>query len=170
MSHSEAMNGGFAIMFAGASLITSFFLPAEIPVLLLVLAYPSAIYAVGLMVGNNDGWYGDAIRFFVILMCVTILVFAAIYWRYGLVSNGAEVEITIMESLYFSVTTWTTLGYGDFAPIARIRHITSIQAILGYIGLGLWVGLMSGFMNNLTLMRQEINEHNSKLFESNDSE
>jgi len=170
MGHSEALNGGFSTMFASASLVTSFFLPAEIPVLLLLLTYPLALYAVGLMIGNSHGQYNSAFTYFGILMALTILIFAIIYWRYGLISNGKHVDISIMEAFYFSVTTWTTLGYGDFSPIPRIKHISSIQAILGYIGLGLWVALMNGFIGNLSQMRQEINEHNRKLFKKIDNE
>jgi hypothetical protein len=43
--------------------------------------------------------------------------------------------------LYFSIVTWTTLGYGDFTPPAAIRMIAAIQAMLGYIFLGILVGL-----------------------------
>ncbi|GAA6136814.1 hypothetical protein NBRC116583_05610 [Arenicella sp. 4NH20-0111] len=170
MSHSEAMNGGFGMMFAIASFITSFILPAEISVILLIIAYPMFITTVGLMIGNNDGWYGEAISFFVMLIVATVAIFAVIYWRYGLLANGEHIDISILESIYFSITTWTTLGYGDFAPIPRIRHITSIQAIMGYVGLGLWVGLMSGYINNLNRLRSEINEHNAKLFKSIEDE
>lgn len=38
---------------------------------------------------------------------------------------------SILTPLYFSVTTFTTLGYGDFAPTGWLRGVASIQAALG---------------------------------------
>lgn len=150
-------------MLAGGAVITSFFLPAEIPVLLLVLSFPTAIYTIGLMSGNEGGRYESSLSFFWKLFLVTFVVFSVIYWRYGLIHQDELIQITVLEAAYFSVTTLTTLGYGDFAPPSRIRHITSIQAILGYVSLGLWIGLISKIISELDTMRQEINAHNREL-------
>jgi predicted neutral ceramidase superfamily lipid hydrolase len=161
--HSEALNGGFTILLAGVAVITSFFLPAEISVLLLVLSYPTAIYTIGLMAGNEGGRYKSALSFFWKLFIVTFVVFSVVYWRYGLMHQGEHIQISVLEAAYFSVTTLTTLGYGDFAPPPRIRHITSIQAIVGYVSLGLWIGLISKLIDELDAMRREINDHNRNL-------
>jgi hypothetical protein len=40
---------------------------------------------------------------------------------------------------YFSVVTWTTLGYGDFRPTAALRLIAASEAILGYFAMALFV-------------------------------
>jgi len=164
MSHtSEGLNGGFTFFFILGSFITSFIFPAELSVLLLILSYTTAIYTVALMTGNQNDSYGDALYFYLILIIATVAIFASIYWQYGLISNGEKVDITIMKSIYFSITTWTTLGYGDFSPTPRIRHITSIQAILGYVGLGLWVSLITSFMNQLQRKTRQIRKHNERI-------
>jgi hypothetical protein len=163
MSTSEALNAGFTIMLIVASLVLSFILPAEISVFLLILSYSTAIYAAGKMIGNDDLEYTRAFYFFFVVVVCTILIFTIIYWRYGLLTDGEQADISIFTALYFSITTWTTLGYGDFAPIPRIRHITSAQAILGYIGLGMLVVLLNGVMTTLANMRMEIREHNRRL-------
>lgn len=164
MSHtSEGLNGGFTFFLILGSLITSFIFPAELSVLLLILSYATALYTVALMTGNQNDSYGDALYFYLILIIATVAIFASIYWQHGLISNGEKVDITIMESIYFSITTWTTLGYGDFSPIPRIRHITSIQAILGYVGLGLWVYLITSFMNQLQRRTRKIRKHNERI-------
>jgi prepilin signal peptidase PulO-like enzyme (type II secretory pathway) len=41
---------------------------------------------------------------------------------------------------YFSLVTWTTLGYGDFRPTAALRLIAGSEAILGYFSMALFVG------------------------------
>ena len=167
---SEALNGGLTIMLVGGALITSFFLPAEVPIFLLVLSYPTAIYTVGLMAGNEGGNYDKALSLFWKIFLITILVFSIVYWRYGLIHQNEHVKISFLEAAYFSVTTLTTLGYGDFAPIPRIRHITSVQAVLGYVSLGLWIGLINKKIGQLDAMRQKINVHNRKLMLETTSE
>jgi Ca2+/Na+ antiporter len=49
-------------------------------------------------------------------------------------------KITFGDSLYFSVVTITTLGYGDFSPISDLgKAIAAIEAFLGIILLGLFL-------------------------------
>ena len=72
-----------------------------------------------------------------------IIIFAGIYRGHGLLYSG-ELQSLLNDgesALYFSVVTWTTLGYGDFSPPADIRLIAAIQALLGYVFLGTSVGL-----------------------------
>jgi hypothetical protein len=38
---------------------------------------------------------------------------------------------TILDGIYFSFTTWTTLGYGDFVTAPSMRLATSIEALTG---------------------------------------
>ena len=46
---------------------------------------------------------------------------------------AASSVMTEGDYLYFSYTTYTTLGYGDILPLGHCRLLTSIQAITGYI-------------------------------------
>ncbi|MDJ1007519.1 MAG: potassium channel family protein [Paracoccaceae bacterium] len=57
-------------------------------------------------------------------------------------SEPVQIDRGLGSTLYFSIVTFTTLGYGDFQPVPRMRLIASIQAILGYAFLGLLVGLL----------------------------
>ena len=41
---------------------------------------------------------------------------------------------------YFSLVTWTTLGYGDFRPTSALRLVAASEAILGYFSMALFVG------------------------------
>ncbi|MFP6844710.1 MAG: potassium channel family protein [Thalassolituus sp.] len=143
--------------------VTSFFAWPEIVVIFVVLGYYFSFYVVAQSIGESEGWHHQALKFYCIILAVIIIVFAVLYWRYGLVQNGEKVDISFFTSIYFSITTWTTLGYGDFSPVERIRHITSVQAILGYVSLGILITLASGYMNNMATSRKEVREHNAKL-------
>ena len=68
-----------------------------------------------------------------------IMLFAGIYRSYALAENhspGPQI------ALYFSTVTWTTLGYGGYSPIENLRLRAAGQAVIGYIFLGLIVGLL----------------------------
>lgn len=44
---------------------------------------------------------------------------------------------TYEEAVYFTIVTFTTLGYGDYRPSPELRLMASLQALYGYISLGL---------------------------------
>lgn len=59
-----------------------------------------------------------------------IVIYAIIYFQseqLGSQFHGFD------EALYFSVTTWTTLGYGDITPPRNLKLITSAEALTGLI-------------------------------------
>jgi hypothetical protein len=78
-----------------------------------------------------------------------IFIFAGIYRGVGLVFDGKTVPLLNdwQSPLYFSVVTWTTLGYGDFSPSPELRMIVAIQALLGYVFFGLAVGLGTAILS-----------------------
>ena len=40
---------------------------------------------------------------------------------------------TIMDCVYFSFTTFTTLGFGDIEPVGNIRYLTGIESLTGLV-------------------------------------
>ena len=58
-----------------------------------------------------------------------------IYQFHGITNDG-----TGFDFLYFSAVTFSTLGYGDFAPLPAARPIAAIQALIGNLHLGMLVG------------------------------
>lgn len=57
-------------------------------------------------------------------------------------TQTAALDRSFVSSLYYSTVTFTTLGYGDFQPVVRLRPIAGIQALIGYGFLGMVVGLL----------------------------
>ncbi len=77
-----------------------------------------------------------------------IVLFAGIYRGYGLLGSSVPEKgfIEGSTSLYFSIVTWTTLGYGDYQPKTGIQLIATFQSALGYIFLGLAVAIIANMM------------------------
>lgn len=61
---------------------------------------------------------------------VTIFGFASIYKSEGLIQAGNITHKSI-DALYFSIVTWTTLGYGDLQPAESIKLLAALEALLG---------------------------------------
>jgi voltage-gated potassium channel len=76
---------------------------------------------------------------FFIFYSMNIIIFAGIYKTIGRLSTvhhfmveGIRRDLTFIESLYFSLVTLSTLGYGDIVPITNaIRLIVGIQTFFG---------------------------------------
>jgi len=96
----------------------------------------------------NEKWY-QMIFFVVLLLVYVSWFFAMIYSNPNLdgirSSVGANFNrITGMESWYYSVTTLTTLGYGDFYPVGNCRFVASIEMVTGFILMSVMAGLVAG--------------------------
>jgi hypothetical protein len=69
-----------------------------------------------------------------------------------------EIEVPTNDPwtcLYFSVVTWTTLGYGDIRPVGFARFIAGSEAIVGYFGMAALIGIFSNFFNRLDVRSKE---------------
>ncbi|MDE1148256.1 MAG: ion channel [Azospirillaceae bacterium] len=70
-----------------------------------------------------------------------VIIFAALYTvvdRYSPVSQfiiaGTPQKISLAESLYFSVVTLSTVGYGDIVPVgALVRVVVAAEVIVGML-------------------------------------
>jgi hypothetical protein len=78
--------------------------------------------------------------FFVFFL--TITMFAVIYsepiedsQNYFL-EFGKKTDLSFGDAFYFSVTTITTLGYGDITPVGVFRYIVIIEVLIGIIYAG----------------------------------
>lgn len=67
--------------------------------------------------------------------------FALIYAQKGLLSSQGQ-ELDWYDYIYFSLVTFTTLGYGDITPTKAARLWAAAEAVLGYIFLGIFVSLL----------------------------
>jgi hypothetical protein len=59
--------------------------------------------------------------------------------QFNLNSSFQENVSALLSSIYFSVVTFTTLGYGDIHPIGISRVVATIEAFVGSFALALYV-------------------------------
>ena len=77
-------------------------------------------------------------------------IFGLMYWVGG--RNLVEIAEShlppdLLTSLYFSIVTFTTLGFGDVTPVTGLgKVVVTAEVILGYVMLG---GLISILANKL---------------------
>ncbi|MFI3210299.1 MAG: pentapeptide repeat-containing protein [Peptostreptococcaceae bacterium] len=102
--------------------------------------------------------FGERPTFVLITSIEIIFIFAIIYMFTGININGVEInyEFLLSEglfrkdflkdflvSVYFSVATFTTVGYGDITPYGFSVFLCSIEMFLGLTLTGLWTVCLS---------------------------
>ena len=76
-----------------------------------------------------------------------LTAYAKLYQHNGLIS-GSEIDHSFESAIYFSVITFTTLGYGDFQPTPDIRLWAAGEALIGYIVIAMLIGFTLNLLNS----------------------
>lgn len=94
--------------------------------------------------------YGEEPSRVVFFSLFVIFICAILYFIFGIQYSGEHVQLSLshptslnvkffFECLYYSVVTFTTLGYGDFVPIGISRAFAAIEAFVGSFTIALFV-------------------------------
>ena len=94
--------------------------------------------------------YGEAplriisLSILIIIICAVLYSFTGLSYQGNIQSIGSQYSLTenvsfFLSSLYFSVVTFTTLGYGDITPIGVSRTIAAVEAFTGSFTIALFV-------------------------------
>lgn len=66
-----------------------------------------------------------------------IWLFSIAYYFIPVIENGGRLEGnfdgSLMDCVYFSYTTFTTLGFGDIEPHGHIRHLVGLESLTGLL-------------------------------------
>ena len=94
----------------------------------------------GLQISGLIWGYGLKLLNLVASALLAMIVFAIFIFKFGpFVRDGgsAHIDLNFAQSLYLSVITFTTLGYGDFTPSSAASYvICATESCIGFIFLG----------------------------------
>ena len=78
-----------------------------------------------------------------------VFLYAALYWSIdGIITATPQENITFQQAVYFSGTTFSTVGYGDFVPAPHAQLVALTEAALGSFTMGLFVAVLAQRLNN----------------------
>lgn len=83
----------------------------------------------------------------------TILGVAAVVIGAGTIFYRVVEDLRWIDSLYFSVITLTTVGYGDIAPTTTAGKLFTMVYVI--VGIGVFVALVTEIAQHLIAARQE---------------
>ena len=67
------------------------------------------------------------------LKLIVYLVLGAVVYGFGEPTFGQDVSTTVIDSIYFSVATMSTVGYGDLSPTTTSMRVFTLFMIYGGI-------------------------------------
>ena len=87
------------------------------------------------------GGINDRHRIIIMILCIMMLHIVEV-WIFGITyylllldgdfgSFDGIVSIGLFDSIYFSATVFSTLGFGDIVPLGPIRFVTGTESIAG---------------------------------------
>jgi hypothetical protein len=92
-----------------------------------------------------------------VLMALWVIVFAHTVqvWIWAAVWINYEVLSDWNEAIYFSMVTYTSLGYGDIVLGPGVRVFATFASVTGLLGFGLSTALLVALLNRLMIFLNE---------------
>ena len=100
-------------------------------------------------------------------LIISVLIFCATYfWIFNPYGHGTdEAALNWLDALYYSVITFSSLGYGDIAPLGFGKFIASIEVLSGLILIAIFIGKIASERQSTTLRLIYTSEHQRRLVE-----
>lgn len=92
---------------------------------------------------------GETLLFFLVTQLTMVILFACGYWvlahsrkckskQHNCIFSGLGPNSTLLDFFYYSLSTQTTVGFGDIVPVSKPARILSmVQMTMIYLGIGL---------------------------------
>lgn len=160
MKRTLAASGVFALFLVFGGLFISLIriIPAGVPRTLAVLGFGILFVAVfvwllvshvqSLLAARGTMW--KHLLLIAVNVVLLLLAFATTYQKLGIQDNTqspATVSHDFANSVYYSIVTFTTLGYGDFYPTGLARPLAALQALTGYLVLGILASVVVSILD-----------------------
>jgi uncharacterized protein YjbI with pentapeptide repeats len=82
--------------------------------------------------------YGSSFWSILMWMMILMIGFGFIFSRNAIQSSYTGQMGDLWHGIYFSIVTFTTLGYGDWHPLGAFQYLASFEAVLGSIFIALF--------------------------------
>jgi voltage-gated potassium channel Kch len=160
MDWSKWASSIFAVALAGASFAVAAYVSTSeqflILMVILLFAAGMTFYLLRDISKSNEPMLSLVIQM-ASLGAFLIFLYAAAYRTLGIIDTAAPAAVStaagaanaaaakagvgLADSIYFSMITWTTTGYGDFRPDPAARLVAASEALLGYVVMAIIIGI-----------------------------
>ena len=109
------------------------------------------------------------LRWLLLVFVAVICIFSSLYYIDGIYgggiksTNSSEIKSSLLDCTYFSIVTFTTLGFGDYYPLGTSKLFVSIEVIVGMIFFGLMISRFTGAKSDYILHRLYASEIQKKI-------
>lgn len=100
--------------------------------LFLTLMFVLLFFSIPLKLNWSSNLYGHLLWRFMSFLVFMLLVYAICYHRVGFERADGS-RPTFLEALYFSATSFTTVQYGEYRPLAQSRLLVCIESLMGIV-------------------------------------
>jgi len=100
------------------------------------------VWAIPLNMNWSRNLYSHLLKRILAFLLLSIFVYAIEFWKIGINEKNGNTIYSFINSVYFSLTTWTTLGYSDFYPVPEGRLLAAIEAITGLLSIPLTASMI----------------------------
>jgi hypothetical protein len=87
-----------------------------------------------------------------------IALHGAEMWAYAFLFLALDAFATMEEALYFSITSFTTVGYGDLVIASDLRLIGALEAVNGFILIGWSTAFLVSVTARMGLLEAQLEE------------
>ncbi len=106
---------------------------AYIAAVLLVIMFVLLIWSIPLKLNWSSNLYGHILLRFLTFLVFMLIIYAICYYNVGF-ERADKTRPTFLEAVYFSVTSFTTMEYGEYIPLPASRFLVSIESLMGLMG------------------------------------
>ncbi|UVS85676.1 two pore domain potassium channel family protein [Burkholderia glumae] len=105
------------------------------------------------------------------LIMFAVVLAGALYFYFatpcgqGVIYNTSDKKFNFGASIYFSVVTFTSLGYGDFSPVGFGRVIASFEVLIGITSVAVFVGKLASERQSTALLLLFTSDNQRRLSE-----
>lgn len=122
-----------AILAIALALLSHFATPlAYLAAVLLVFMFILLFWSIPLKLNWSSNLYGHLLWRFLSFLVFMLLVYAVCYQMVG-IERADGSRPSFPEAIYFSVTSFTTVQYGEFRPLPESRPLVCVESLMGLV-------------------------------------